>query len=76
MIPSTVNLCGFTHDAFYLDIDDGSKLAEVLIELGDVIELTWDLAYFKLGVHIVIPFGKTALMLVVEVWPKTESEKV
>ena len=62
--------------AFYLDIDDGSKLAEVLIELGDVVELTWDLAHLELGVHIVIPLGKTALMLVVEVWPKTESKRV
>lgn len=72
----TVALCRFTYDDFYLDIDNGSKLAEVLIELGDVVELTWDLAHLKLGVHIVIPLGKTALMLVVEVWPKTESESV
>lgn len=42
----------------------------MLIELCDVVELTWDLAHLQLGVHIVIPLGKTALMLVVKAWPK------
>ena len=43
----------------------------MLIELGDVVELTWDLAHLQLGVHIVIPLGKSVLMLVVKAWPKT-----
>lgn len=72
----TEALCRFAkgtaeNDAFYLDIDDGSKLAEVLVELGDVVELTWDLAHLQLGVHIVISLGKTALKLVVKARPKT-----
>lgn len=58
------------NNASYLYIDDGSKLAEVLIEFCDIVELTWDLAHLQLRVHIVIPLGKTALMLVVEVRPK------
>lgn len=57
--------------AFHLDVDDGSELAEVLVELGDVVELTWDLAHLQFGVHIVIPLGKTGLNLVVEARPKT-----
>lgn len=32
-------------EAFYLDVDDGSKLAEVLVELGDVVEVPGDLPY-------------------------------
>ena len=43
----------------------------MLIELGDVVELTWDLAHLQLGVHIVIPLGETALMLVVKARPET-----
>lgn len=58
--------------ALYLDVDDGSKLAEVLVELGDVVELTWDLAHLQLSVHIVIPLGKAALDLVIEVGPTTK----
>lgn len=59
------------NDAFYLDVDDGSKLAEVLVELGDTVELTWDLAHLQFGVHIVIPLGETGLELVVKARPKT-----
>lgn len=61
--------------ALYLDVDDGSKLAEVLVELGDVVELTWDLAHLQLSVHIVIPLGKAALDLVIKVGPKTKGRK-
>lgn len=48
----------------------------MLIELGDIVEFTRDLAHLQLGVHIVIPLGKTALMLVVKVWPETERKTV
>lgn len=65
------SLCKAANDASHLDIDDGSKLAEVFVELCDVVQLTWDLAHLQLGVHIVIPLGKTAFMLVVKAWPKT-----
>lgn len=57
-------------DAFYLYIDDGSKLAEVLVEFGDVVELARDPAHLQLCVHIKSPLGKSTLMLVVEAWPK------
>lgn len=63
-------------DLIYLDIDNGSKLAEVLVELGDVVEVTWDLAHFQLCVHIVIPLGESVLMLVVKTWPKTTTRKI
>lgn len=63
------------NDAFYLYVDDGSELAEVLIELGDVVELSGDLANLQLGVHVVIPLGKNALMLVVEVCPETRGKR-
>lgn len=43
----------------------------MLVELGDVVEFTWDLAHLQLGVHVVIPLGKTALVLVVKVWSET-----
>lgn len=43
----------------------------MLIELGDVVQLTWDLAHLQLGVHVVIPLGKTALMLVVKARSET-----
>lgn len=61
--------------ALYLDVDDGSKLAEVLVELGDVVELTRDLAHLQLSVHVVIPLGKAALDLVIKVGPKTKGRK-
>lgn len=61
------------HKIFYLDIDDGSKLAEVLIKLGNVVEVTWDLAHLQLGVYIVIPLGKTCLV-VIEAWSKKERD--
>lgn len=61
--------------ALYLDVDDGSKLAEVLVELGDVVKLTWDLAHLQLSVHIVIPLGKAALDLVIEVGPTTREKR-
>lgn len=57
-------------DAFYLYIDDGSKLAEVLVEFGDVVELTRDPAHLQLCVHVKSPLGKSTLMLVVEARPK------
>ena len=53
----------------YLDIDDGSELAEVLVELGDIVELTWDLTHLQLGVHIVILLGETTLNMVVKTLP-------
>lgn len=54
----------------YLNINDGSKLAEVLIKLGDVVEFSRDLAHLQLGVHIVIPLWETALVLVIKAWPE------
>lgn len=59
-----------TNDGSYLNINNGSKLAEVLVEFCDIVELAWDLAHFQLGVNIMIPLWKTALMLVVKVLPK------
>lgn len=44
----------------------------MFVELGYVVELTWDLAHLQLGVDIVIPLGKIALQLVVEAGPKTK----
>ena len=67
--------CRGDNDALYLYIDNGSKLAEVLIELGDIVEVPRDLANLQLCVHVVIPLRKTALMLVVKVCPETESKK-
>lgn len=61
--------------ALHLDVDDGSKLAEVLVELGDVVELTWDLAHLQLSVHVMIPLGKAALDLVIKVGPTTKGRK-
>lgn len=61
--------------ALYLNVDDGSKLAEVLVEFGDVVELTWDLAHLQLSVHVVISLGKAALDLVIEVGPTTKGKK-
>lgn len=48
----------------------------MLIEFCDIVEVTWDLAHFQLGVNIVIPLWKTALMLVVKVWPKKREKRV
>lgn len=59
-------------DAFYLDVHDGSVLAEVLVELSDVVEVPRDLAHFQFGVHVVITLGKAALVLVVEAAPKKD----
>lgn len=59
-------------DAFYLDIDDGSELAEVFVELGDVVEIPWDLPHLQLGVHV-ISFRKASLILVVEARPKKQA---
>lgn len=59
-------------DAFYLDINDGSKLAKVFVELSDVVEIPRDLPHFQLGVHIMITLGKPALILVVEASPKKD----
>lgn len=53
----------------YLNIDNSPELAEVLIELGDIIQLARDLAHFQLGVDILNPLRKIALMLVVEICP-------
>lgn len=47
----------------------------MLIEFCDIVELTWDLAHLQLGVNIVIPLWKTALMLVVKVWPKKREKE-
>lgn len=56
--------------AVYLDIDDGSELAEVFVEPGDVVEIPRDLPHLQLGVHVMISFGKASLILVVEASPK------
>ena len=56
----------------YLDVDDGPELAEVLVELGDVVELSGDLADLQLGVDVVVPLGERGLVLVVEARPATE----
>lgn len=48
----------------------------MLIELGDIVELAGNLAHLQLGVYIVIPLRKTALVLVVKVWPETERKRV
>lgn len=61
--------------SLYLDVDDGAELAEVLVELGDVVELARDLAHLQLSVHVVIPLGKAALVLVVEARPENEERK-
>lgn len=74
--PPEVCLVQKTNDTSYLYIDDGSKLAEMLIEFCDIVELTWDLAHLQLGVNIVIPLRKTALMLVVKVWSKRREKEV
>lgn len=58
--------------ASHLDVHDGAKLAEVLVELGDVVELSRNLTNLQLGVDVVIPLWEAALMLVVEVWPEAE----
>lgn len=55
--------------ARYLDVDNGSELAEVFVELGDVVEIPRDLPHLQLGVHVVITLGKAALILVVEASP-------
>lgn len=60
-------------DAFYLDVNDGSELAKVFVELSDVVEIPRDLAYFQFGVHVIITLGKAALVLVVEASPKKRS---
>ena len=75
----TAAVCRFIHyrrdsDALYLYIDDGSKLAEVLVELGDIVEVSRDLSNLQLCVHVVIPLRKAVLMLVVKVCPETESK--
>lgn len=59
-------------DASYLDVNDGSELAKVLVELSDVVEIPRDLAHFQFGVHVVITLGKAALILVVEAGPKKD----
>ena len=50
----------------YLDVDDGPELAEVLVELGDVVQLPGDLANLQLGVDVVVPLGERGLVWVVE----------
>lgn len=57
-------------DASYLDINNGSELAKVFIELSDVVEVPWDLPHFQLGIHVMITLGKAALTLDVEASPK------
>lgn len=42
----------------------------MLVELGDVVEVTRDLAHLQLGVHIITPLGESVLMLVVKVRPE------
>lgn len=59
-------------DAAYLDVNDGSVLAEVLVELSDVVEVPRDLAHFQFGVDVVVTLGKAALVLVVEAAPEKD----
>lgn len=59
-------------DAFYLDINDGSELAKVFVELSDVVEIPRDLPHFQLGVHVIVTLGKAALILIVEASPKKD----
>lgn len=59
-------------DAFYLDINDGSELAKMFVELSDVVEIPRDLPHFQLSVHVMIALGKAALILVVEARPKKD----
>lgn len=47
----------------------------MLIELSDIVELSRDPEHLQLGVYIVIPLRKIALMLVVKVWSKTKWEE-
>lgn len=55
---------------FYLNIDDGSELAEVFVEFSDVVELPRDLAHLQLGVNVVVPLGESVLVLVVKARPE------
>lgn len=78
LVKSATDIKVFPHgsgpsgDAIYLDIDDGSELAEVFVELGDVVEIPRDLPHLQLGVHVMISFGKASLILVVEASPKKQ----
>lgn len=54
------------HNITHLDVDNGAELAEVLIELGDVVELWRDLANLQLGVNVVEPLWKASFNLAEE----------
>lgn len=47
----------------HLDVDDGAELAEVLVELSDVVKLSRDFANLQLGVDVVEPLGEASLGL-------------
>lgn len=51
-----VKRVGLTH----LQVNDGAKLAEVLVEFADVVQLGWD------GAHIQFGVGQTEGVLLVE----------
>lgn len=42
----------------------------MLIELGDGVELGWDIAHLQFGVHVEVPPWEIAF--VVEVWPENK----
>lgn len=58
--------------SFYLDVNDGSELAEVFVELRDVVEIPGDLPHLQFGVHVMVALGKAALILVVEARPEKD----
>ena len=53
----------------YLDVDDGAEPAEVLVEFGDVVQVSGNLSHLQLGVHVVVLLREAGLMLAVEVGP-------
>jgi hypothetical protein len=46
----------------YLNVYDGTKLAKVLIQFGDVVEISGDFANFKLSVDVVILLGEAPVL--------------
>lgn len=55
----------------YLNVDNSTKFAEMLIQFGNIVDIPGDFANFKLGVGVgvMIFLLKARFMLVVEILP-------
>lgn len=50
---------------FYLNVYNSSKLAEVLVELCNIVQFWWNFSNFQFCVGVLILFQKTWLILVI-----------